>query len=51
MSATKTLLSLEEYLTYDNGTENRYKLVDGQLVTMPPESDRKTLGGSIHLRC
>lgn len=33
------LLTLEEFLAYDNGTDTRYELVDGELVEMPPESD------------
>lgn len=41
-TATKKL-TLEEYLTYDDGTENRYELVDGELVEMPPETDRNNL--------
>jgi Uma2 family endonuclease len=35
--ATK-LMSLEEYLEYDDGTDNIYELVNGELVFMPPES-------------
>ena len=42
MTAT-TKLTLEEYLAYDDGTENRYELVDGKLIIMPPESDRNNL--------
>ena len=34
-----TLLTLEEYLAYDDGTDNRYELVDGKLTVMLPESD------------
>lgn len=30
------LLSFEEYLAYDDNTDNRYELVDGALVTMTP---------------
>jgi Uma2 family endonuclease len=30
--------SFEDYYTYDDGTGNRYELVDGELVLMPPES-------------
>jgi Uma2 family endonuclease len=41
-TATKKL-TLEEYLTYDDGTETRYELVDGELVEMPPETDRNNL--------
>jgi Uma2 family endonuclease len=36
-SPTK-LLTFEEYLVYDDGTDTRYELVDGELVEMPPES-------------
>lgn len=32
------LLKFEEYLAYDDGTDTRYELVDGELVEMPPES-------------
>jgi Putative restriction endonuclease len=32
--ATQSRMSLEEYLTYDDGTETRYELVDGVLVEM-----------------
>jgi Uma2 family endonuclease len=32
--ATINRISLEEYLTYDDGTETRYELVDGVLVEM-----------------
>jgi Uma2 family endonuclease len=34
-----TRMTLEEYLTYDDGTDTRYELVDGELVPMPPESN------------
>ncbi len=37
--ATKKL-SLEEYLAYDDGTDTKYELVDGELVEMPPETNR-----------
>jgi Uma2 family endonuclease len=36
-------LTLDEYLAYDDGTDARYELVDGELVKMPPESDRNNL--------
>jgi len=36
LSATTTLLSFEDYVAYDDGTENRYELVDGALVAMTP---------------
>jgi Uma2 family endonuclease len=35
--ATKPM-SLEEYLNYDDGTDDIYELVNGKLVLMPPES-------------
>ncbi|BAY10229.1 hypothetical protein NIES2098_33950 [Calothrix sp. NIES-2098] len=41
-SATKKL-TLEEYLAYDDGTDAKYELVDGELVEMPPESDQNNL--------
>jgi Uma2 family endonuclease len=34
MTLTTQHLSLEEYLTYEDGTEARYELVDGELVRM-----------------
>ena len=43
MTSSITLLTLEEYLLYDDGTDNRYELVDGKLIIMPPESDRNNL--------
>lgn len=36
-------LTLEEYLTYDNGTDTRYELVDGLLIEMGNESKINTL--------
>ena len=35
---TKPKLTFEEYLDYDDGTDNRYEWVDGELVTVPPEN-------------
>ena len=35
----KFKLTFEEYLDYDDGTETRYELVDGELVALPPESE------------
>jgi Uma2 family endonuclease len=34
----KQKLTFEEYLTYEDNTDNRYELIDGELVTLPPES-------------
>jgi Uma2 family endonuclease len=36
--ATQQQMSLEEYLTYDDGTDTRYELVDGVLVEMGAEN-------------
>jgi Uma2 family endonuclease len=36
--ATNRRMTLEEYLTYDDGTSTRYELVDGVLVEMGTES-------------
>jgi Uma2 family endonuclease len=36
--ATDRRMTLEEYLTYDDGTDTRYELVDGVLVEMGAES-------------
>lgn len=33
-------MTLEEYLNYDDGTDTRYELVNGELLVMPPESER-----------
>ena len=32
-------LTLEEYLSYDDGTDSRYELVDGRLTAIAPVSD------------
>lgn len=40
---THKLMTLEEYLNYADETEESYELVDGELVQMPPESDRNYL--------
>jgi Uma2 family endonuclease len=36
--STPKLMTMEEYLAYDDGTDTRYELVDGELVEMPTES-------------
>ncbi|MBW4553411.1 MAG: Uma2 family endonuclease [Aphanocapsa sp. GSE-SYN-MK-11-07L] len=36
--STRPNLTFEAYLTYDDGTDNRYQWVDGALIEMPPES-------------
>ncbi|MEC4814179.1 MAG: Uma2 family endonuclease [Scytonema sp. PMC 1069.18] len=35
---TKTPMTFEEYLRYDDGTDKKYEFVGGKLVEMPPES-------------
>ncbi len=40
--ATARRMSLEEYLTYDDGTDTRYELVDGVLVEMGNEAKINT---------
>ena len=37
MIATARKMTLEEFLTYDDGTETHYELVDGELVKMGAE--------------
>jgi Uma2 family endonuclease len=37
-SSKSKQLTFEEYLAYDDGTDTRYELVDGELVEMPPET-------------
>jgi len=39
MSVATQPMTLEDYLNYDDGTDTRYELVNGELVAMPPESD------------
>lgn len=39
MTIASQKMTLEEYLNYDDGTDNQYELVNGKLVVMPPESD------------
>ncbi|MBW4646110.1 MAG: Uma2 family endonuclease [Goleter apudmare HA4340-LM2] len=40
MTTTTKKLTLEEYLAYDDGTDTKYELVDGELIAMPPETSR-----------
>jgi Uma2 family endonuclease len=37
------VFTLEEYLAYNDGTDTRYELVNGELVEMPSESDLNNL--------
>jgi Uma2 family endonuclease len=43
MVRTARKFTLEEYLAHDDGEETRCELVDGELVEMPPETDRNNL--------
>jgi Uma2 family endonuclease len=38
MTISPQLMTLEDYLNYDDGTDNCYELVNGELVAMPTES-------------
>ena len=35
----RRLWTLDEFLAFDDGTDTRYELFDGQMVAMPPASD------------
>jgi Uma2 family endonuclease len=37
-TAAPKFLTFEEYLAYNDGTDNLYELVNGELVPLPPES-------------
>lgn len=39
MTVAKQQLTFEEYLSYDDGTNNRYELIAGELVALPSESE------------
>jgi Uma2 family endonuclease len=43
MTQTAEKLSFEKYLTYDDGTDNRYELVRGKLILMNPPTVRHLL--------
>ncbi|MBD2311738.1 Uma2 family endonuclease [Desertifilum sp. FACHB-1129] len=40
MTISSQLMTLEDFLSYDDGTDTRYELEDGELLAMPTESDR-----------
>ena len=46
MVLASQLMSLEEFLALDDGTDTSYELEDGELRVMPPESDRNRRIGS-----
>ena len=39
MTTTTQKMSLEEFLAYDDGTDNLYELEHGELISMPSESE------------
>jgi Uma2 family endonuclease len=39
MTVASQKMSLEEYLNFDDGTDTRYELENGELIVMPPESE------------
>lgn len=39
-TSLKHLDTFEEYLIYDDGTDSRYELVDGELLLMPPATGK-----------
>ena len=48
--ATKPM-TLEDYLNYDDGTDTRYELVNGELIAMPTESDLNNCIASFLFAC
>jgi Uma2 family endonuclease len=38
VQAKARFLSFEEYLSYEDGTDNLYELFNGELIEAPPES-------------
>ncbi|PZV09824.1 MAG: hypothetical protein DCF21_19095 [Leptolyngbya sp.] len=43
ISTTAAPFTFEDYVAYDDGSENRYELVDGELVAMTPPTFRHML--------
>lgn len=43
MATTATKLTFEQYLAYDDGTDDRYELEDGALILMTPPTGRHAL--------
>jgi Uma2 family endonuclease len=39
MTLARNQLTFADYLLLDDGTDNRYELVDGELTALPPESE------------
>ncbi len=51
MTVATRPMTLEEYLNYDDGTDTRYELVNGELIAMPTESDLNTQIASFLFAC
>ena len=49
MTVASQKMSLEEYLNFDDGTDTRYELDNGELIVTPPESDLNRRIGSFLL--
>jgi Uma2 family endonuclease len=45
LTTIRPTMTLEDYLTYDDGLDSRYELIDGVLIAMGAESDDNTLIG------
>jgi len=46
---TATLLTYEDYLTYDDGTDVRYELEEGRLIAMSPTADiHEAIANELH---
>ncbi|NET05947.1 MAG: hypothetical protein F6K16_14830 [Symploca sp. SIO2B6] len=41
--SNQSKLTFEEYLTYEDGTDNRYEFMDGELILMNPPTGRHAL--------
>jgi Uma2 family endonuclease len=48
--AIKPPLTLEEYLDYDDGSDRRYELVDGELIELPNEDPHNLYNCEISAR-
>lgn len=49
MTVASQKMSLEEYLNFNDGTDTRYELDNGELIVTPPESDLNRRIGSFLL--
>jgi hypothetical protein len=39
MAIATSPMTLQDYLNFEDGTDTRYELVEGELISMSPESD------------